>query len=122
MHELYELKEMLCKELEEYGRKGEISAGSLDTVDKLAHTVKNLGKIISMYDGDDRGGSYGYYYADGGRRGGTTRRGANQYGSYGMGYSRNESVTTQLRELMDSMPDEHLRSKMRDIISRMENR
>ena len=29
----YDLKEMLCKELDEITRKGELTAGSLDTVD-----------------------------------------------------------------------------------------
>lgn len=64
MHELYELKEMLCKELEEMGSKGELTAGTLDTVDKLAHAVKNLNKIIEEYDEeysgemDGRGRSY----------------------------------------------------------------
>lgn len=54
MDEIYELKEMLCKELEEYGRKGEMSAGSLEIVDKLAHAVKNLGKIIEMYEEEEK--------------------------------------------------------------------
>ena len=47
MHEIYELKEMLMQELEEYGRKGELKdVGSLEIIDKLAHTIKNLCKII----------------------------------------------------------------------------
>ena len=45
MEELYKLKEMLCKELEEYGSKGEMSTGSLEVVDKLAHTIKNLDNV-----------------------------------------------------------------------------
>ena len=45
MHELYELKEKLCDELKEYGRK-DMSAGTLEVVDKLTHTIKNLEKII----------------------------------------------------------------------------
>ncbi len=34
MHELYELKETLCKNLEEYGRKKDLKAGDLDVIDK----------------------------------------------------------------------------------------
>ena len=45
MRELYELKEKLCDELKEYGNK-EMSAGSLDVIDKLAHSIKNIDKII----------------------------------------------------------------------------
>lgn len=126
MHEIYELKEMLCKELEEYGRKGEISTGTLEVVDKLAHTVKNLGKIIEMgeeegysgnYDyerGGNRGGSYArrggsYVYARGDNRG----RGSNarrdsmgRYASEG-GYSREdgiEEMVETVRSMMHELP------------------
>lgn len=44
MHKLYELKDMLCEELEEYAGK-EMSAGTLEVVDKLSHAIKNLNKI-----------------------------------------------------------------------------
>ena len=46
MRELYDLKDMLIKELKEYGSKGELSGGTLDIVDKLAHATKNLCKVI----------------------------------------------------------------------------
>ena len=93
MHELYELKEMLCKELEEYGRKGDLSAGSLEIVDKLAHAVKNLGKIIEMYEEEDEeysmaGGSYRGGSYEGGGGGGQTGGGSYR-GGQGGGGSRN---------------------------------
>lgn len=86
MHEIYELKEMLMKELEEYGRKRDLSTGSLEVVDKLAHTIKNLCKIIEAAEEEEgyseRGGSYaGGSYARGGRGGGSNRGGSNR-GSY----------------------------------------
>lgn len=71
MHELYELKEKLMKELEEYGSQ-DMSAGSLEVVDKLAHAIKNICKIIEAYEEeegyseDGRGGSYRYSYEGGG--------------------------------------------------------
>ena len=46
MQELYELKDMLCDELKEYGKKGDLTAGSLDVVDKLSHTIKNLDNVV----------------------------------------------------------------------------
>lgn len=57
MREIMKLKEMICEELKEYGMKGELSAGSLDVVDKLAHTAKNLDKIIEtmQYEGQSHG-------------------------------------------------------------------
>lgn len=110
MHELYELKEKLMKELEEYGSKDEMTAGTLEVVDKLAHTIKNLCKIIedaeysenggSSYDGGSsyRGSSYegsmrGSSY-DGGssyRGGGSSYRGSSYEGgsSYARGRGRN---------------------------------
>lgn len=97
MDGLYELKEMLCKELEEYGRKGELTAGSLEIVDKLAHAIKNIHKIIEAYEEEEgggyseRGGSYRGSYAragqgggggQGGGRGGQGGGGSNRGGSY----------------------------------------
>lgn len=61
MHTYYDAKDMLKKELDEIVKKGELSAGSLDTIDKLLNSIKNSCKII-MYEeyAED-----GYSYADG---------------------------------------------------------
>lgn len=93
MHEIYELKEMLCEELEKYGAKGDVSAGELGTIDKLAHTVKNLGKIIEMYEeeeGEYSGAMGGMsYQRGGGNRGGSQGGSSNRGGSYrGGSYAR----------------------------------
>ncbi len=102
MHEIYELKEMLCRELEEYGRKGEMTAGTLDIVDKLAHAVKNLGKIVEMAEEDGYseagGGSYRQGQGGGGgnrysRDGGGNRR-YNREGYGGGSYARGRSRNT----------------------------
>ena len=53
MKELYELKERLMNELKEYGKK-EMSAGSLDVIDKLAHTIKNLDRIMDSGEYSNR--------------------------------------------------------------------
>lgn len=91
MHEIYELKEKLMRELEEYGMK-ELSAGSLEIVDKLAHTIKNLCKIIEAAEEEEysmAGGSYAYARGgDGGRSnrgGGSSNRGGSNRGSYAGG-------------------------------------
>lgn len=93
MHELYELKEMLCEELKKYGEKSDMSTGSLEVVDKLAHTVKNLGKIIEMYEMEEDGysGYYPMYYGNDGmggsyeNRGGSYNGGSYEGGSYARG-------------------------------------
>ena len=121
MHKLHELKDMLCEELEEYGSKGKLDVGSLDVVDKLAHAIKNIDKIIEFaeeegYSGrmasDGMGGmSYRRSYA--GRRGNVKRDAMGRY-------SRAESdFMTDLRELMEEAPNDHMRQKIQSIISDM---
>jgi hypothetical protein len=145
MHEIYDLKEMLCKELEEYGKKGDLTAGSLDVVDKLAHTIKNLDKIIESYEENgeysSRGGSYAGGMGMGGasyERGGRSYRGGNMGGrSYARGrgrnarrdamgrystegYSRNDEMIEQLNDLMDDAPDERTRAEIQKFITKLE--
>ena len=52
MHDLYNLKEMLVKELEEFGHKGDLTKPSLDIVDKVAHATKNVIKVIEYCEQD----------------------------------------------------------------------
>lgn len=129
MHELYEIKEMLMDELKEYGRKGELTSGTLEVVDKLSHAIKNVCKIIeacedeeySMADGSYegmRGGQMNRGSYVRGRRGGR-RGGANQYGSYG--YSRDHEMVAELRELMQDAPNEHIRKEFERFISKVES-
>lgn len=47
-----ELKDMLYEELEKIGKKGELSAGSLDTVFKLTSSIKNIDKIEMLEEAD----------------------------------------------------------------------
>lgn len=131
MHDIYKLKEMLCEELEEYGRKGEMTPGTLEVVDKLAHAVKNLDKIIETadeeYSGDDmsyrgsyrgrsyRGGSYGGSYD-----GGSYARGRNARRDSMGRYSRAASdLVNQLRQMMPEV-DEETRRDIERLVNRME--
>ena len=73
MKTLYDLKDMLCGELDEIGKKGEMSAGDLETVHKLTDTIKNIDKITMLeengYSRDED------YPADYGRGSSYARRG-----------------------------------------------
>ena len=62
MHTYYNVKDMLHDELADIVKKGELSAGSLDTIDKLLHSIKNADKII-MYEEYTKDG-YSYRDAD----------------------------------------------------------
>lgn len=137
MHDIYKLKDLLMDELKEYGQKGELTPGSLEVVDKLAHSVKNICKIIEDCENEEyssrgsyRGGSYdggnmggGSSYARGGRGG--RRGGANQYGSYARGgYSRAEDgMNDLLMEMHDIMPmlSEDKRREAQRFVEKMQN-
>lgn len=147
MHELYELKEKLMEELKEYGSKDEMTAGTLEVVDKLAHTIKNLCKIIedaeysseggSMRGGSYRGGSYdgGSYRGsyDGGSYEGSMRGGSYDGGSYARGRGRNarrdsrgryssdnNMMLEQLQDLMQEAPDGRTRQEIQKLVSKLE--
>ena len=111
MHKLYELKDMLCKELEEYGSK-ELNVGDLDVIDKLSHAIKNIDKIIENYE--DGGNSYrrdgrmSRSYARG--RVGNVRR--DNMGRYsrryddGMSYADGtEEMIIAVKEMMSDLPE-----------------
>jgi len=123
MHELYELKDMLCKELEEIGGKGELTAGNLETVDTLAHALKNLNKIIESKEEEDGyssryyDGSYNRSYA----RGRTNAR-RDSMGRYSRdGYSRAAGdMADRMRSLAAEAPDETTRREMERMASKME--
>lgn len=135
MHKLEELKYMLCEELEEYGSKDKLDVGGLEIVDKLAHAIKNIDKIIESeegyserrgsyrgvsYEGGYDGGSYGDSY-----RGYSSRRGRGRNARRdSMGrYSRaNDMMVDQLREMMDDATDEQTRMEFERFIQKMEQR
>lgn len=71
MQSLYKLKDMLHKELGEYGEKNDLTAGTLDVVDKLSHSLKSIETIIAMEEAGDYSGNdmSGRYYDRSGARG-----------------------------------------------------
>ena len=50
MNEMHELREKLCNELKAYDHQ-EMSPASLEMIDKLAHAIKNIDKIIEYNNG-----------------------------------------------------------------------
>lgn len=141
MNELYELKEKLCRELKKYNNE-DVTTGSLEIVDKLAHAIKNIDKIIEKYEDEEMGNSYGYNsygsynynnsnrgsrggyvnnnsYARGRNRG-PKRDNMGRYSNDG-GYSRNSDTVEQLREMMMEAPNEEIRREYERVISRLES-
>ena len=111
-------------ELKEYGRKGEMSAGSLEVIDKLTHTIKNLCKIIESAEEEEysMAGNRNYTRGEGnGMRSYTRGRGRNarrdSIGRYSYG---NDEMVGQLEELMQEAP-EQIKQDIQRIISKVEN-
>lgn len=130
MHEIYELKERLCDELKEYGKK-ELTSGSLDAIDKLSRVVKNLGKIIDKYEESEYSYENNMPYTDGmsyarnGRRSGrySSARRRDSMGRYSRrgGYSMdNKEMIEELRDLMNDAPDDRTRQEFQSFIDKME--
>lgn len=103
---LYDLREMLCEELDEYNRdaKNGLNERVLDTVHKLTDTIKNIDKIMMLEDGDysrageweaDMRGSFSRDAGNGYNRG-------NSYANRGRHYVRGHYSRTDGRERMVS--------------------
>ena len=52
MKALNDIRDMLCEELDELARKGELGAGDLEIIHKAVSSIKNIDKI-EMYDSRD---------------------------------------------------------------------
>lgn len=119
MAKMEELREMLCEELDKITKKGELSAGSLDVIDKLTHSIKSIDTIIAMgdagYSSDDysmRGNSYARGRGSNARRDSMGRYSSDNYsmrggrsGERGRNYSYDDEINN-LREQLEDM--EHM--------------
>lgn len=143
MHELHELKEKLMEELKEYASHEEMTASSLEIVDKLTHTIKNLCKIIEDMEYSERGESYGEesmrrgsYANEPSMRGGSYRGsyGEGSYGdsSYARGRGRNarrdsmgryasahDMMNERLQELYDDAPDGRTKQEIQKLMMKL---
>ena len=116
---LYDLKDMLCAELDEIGKKGEMTAGDLETVHKLTDTIKNIDKIVMLeddgysldedYSRDGDWGAHGNY----GRGSSYARRGTHYVRGH---YSRDDGRRSLADRMEDLMRDAN--SKDREAIQR----
>lgn len=116
MDKMTELYDILCDELEKITAKGELTAGSLDAVDKIVDIMKDIEEM--GYSGDENmmGRSYRGSYRDG--------RSYNR-GSYAQRrdsrgrYSRHD-IVEQLEDIADSAPNEKSRKEIERLITKME--
>lgn len=130
MHKLHELKEKLMRELEDYADNGKFSKDDVEAIKYTASAIDHICNIledVDEYSNAGDGGMNRSYTGDGnyqrsyarGRTGG--RRGANQYGSYNMGYSRaSENIANELREIMRDAPNDHIRQEINNLAQKVE--
>lgn len=134
MHMYEELKDMLCEELEEITKKGELTVGTLDTVDKLTHAIKSLSTIIAMdeygdnysrrrsYDGEMDGMRSERRRMYDGRSYARKRDSMGRYSRGGYSYAdAKEDMIADLHEVMNETTDEKLKGEVKKFIAKVEN-
>lgn len=127
MHKLYDLKEKLMQELEDYSENGKFSKEDVESIKYIASAIDHICNIVeegdeysNMYYGEDDGS-----YARGDNRG--------ENGSYARGrgrnarrdsmgrYSRaNDDMIEKLRIMMQEAPDQQTRQEFQRFIQKME--
>lgn len=138
MHKLYELKDKLMKELEEYADNGKFSKDDVEAIKYTASAIDHICNIMEDADGEyseammpmNDGYTYarGRSYARGGRSGRSYARGRmnarrDAMGRYSRegGYSRaGEDIAEQLRDMMQEAPDEHIRMEIERLANKVE--
>ena len=117
MHELYNLKEMLVEELARYGEHDDLSIATLEIIDKLAHSAKNVGKVIECYE-EQSYSKRGYSDRDMRDGGMSHRRGRAMNGRF---VSRDgSSMVRHLREMAEETSDEQIRDEIERLASKIE--
>lgn len=110
MQKLIELKKTLCAELEEYAKRGNnLDLQSLDTIDKLAHAIKNICKVI---EADERESEYSNRYS---MRNSYEGGWSNARGRYSYG-----DTMESFKKLMDNAPDEQTKAELNRMMQRYE--
>lgn len=143
LDDLYDLCETVSKELSTANEKikaagGKLSAGDLDYLDKITHTMKSAKTIIAMAEAEKRDGESGYYpymgsyryYGDGNsmRRDGISdarrRDSMGRYSRENRGYSRDDAKSDfieDVRDLMHDAPNERIKMRFKEFIREIEN-
>ena len=126
MEYMYELKEKLCRELEEVARKPEMGAGDLELIHKLTDTIKNIDKIDALEDdGYSRGGDWEMEGRGRYNRGSSYARRRDSRGRYTSDrrYSRDDAkdrMIEQMEQLMNGTQNEREREIIKRAMEQLE--
>lgn len=107
MHKLYDLKEKLMDELEEYADKGNLSREDVESIKYMSSAIDHICNIL-----EEKEEYSGMSYRDG-------RSYARKRDAMGR-YSRAEDdFIHEMRSLMKDAPNDRIRQKMQSIMSDM---
>lgn len=135
MHKLYELKDKLIQELEDYSENGKYSKEDVEAIKYMASAVDHICNIMERADEDeysmameDGMMSGNYAYARGDNRGNRSYMGR----SYARGRGRNarrdsmgrysraaDDFKMELQEIMQDAPNEQVKMEIQHVINRM---
>ena len=130
--DLYKLCETLSHEIADANEKiesagGKLTAGDVEYVDRLTHSLKSVKAVIAMMEGEgysNDGGPYRGYSREGGYSGNRSYRRSYGRGSYAkrdsMGrYSNDNGMVDELYSLMENAPNETVRRDIQRLIDKM---
>ena len=132
MHRLYELKDKLIQELEDYSENGKYSKEDVEAIKYMASAVDHICNIVERAEDDEYsnamdGGSYardgrgGRSYYDGRRYTYAQGRGRNARRDSMGRYSRAEDdIKMQLQEIMEDAPNEQIRMEIQRLVNRID--
>lgn len=136
MHKLYELKEKLMRELEDYSENGKFSKDDVESIKYITSSIDHICNIVEDEEERNMEGQGGNSY-----RGSYTRGGGNMRRSYRGSYARGrgakrdamgrysseggysmgtEDMVMELRDLMEDAPDERTRKEFERFIQKIE--
>lgn len=128
MNALYNLRDMLCGELENIvsNSQGNIP---LDIVDKVTHSLKSVETIIAMKEGSNNnnnsyGNSYRNYNSYGGNNSYAGNYGRRNYNRSYMNRSYGDSkeeMMSELHEMMNEAKSDQERQAFQQFINQMQN-
>ena len=107
MKSLSTIKDKVCDELDEIAEKGDWSAGTLETLDKLTHTLKSVLTIEAMQEKGYANDPYPRY---------TERYHDNRYDDR---YSR-DGMIEKLQRMLENASSEKEKRALRNCIDSME--
>lgn len=125
--ELTTMCDTLFKEIADMNKKienanGKMSAGDLEAIQKLMHSVKSAKTSLAMIESEEGTSNDDGYNSN--RRGRRMSYGMPYYGpSYGyrpdMGYSRHGDFVSDLQDVMADAPNENVRREIQRLIDKV---